>query len=687
MPDIFDQIAGNTDTAAVMPQGDFFDQISGNSPNLSSAPPSAGYGDAAWSLAKEAPANIWGGIKKAPGMALDMITSIPSGVSNLAHLPGDALQVGADAAKLGYSELTGQPFTPTGTQEGSREVYGRIDRTLSGIGGIAATIAGGGTPLGAIIGGAAGATGFNQLNQLTGADAPTDPKQDLKGLEENVGIGALLSAVMKGGQKFTESAPDLANTLDRKSLGTRQSDYGKVSDTRTVETPSGDAQTFLKASLNDLLENGKLGVSRDPAKMTNVVQDNIGSLATKINDSIKSFDESSTTPVKPEFDNALQYILDGKVPADMIQSYVTRLDNIDKAIADNGDGKLSFLQKQKVAFGKSYDPADKVLSGFNRAVYNDLKTTIEKHVPEVSDLNAELAKYIVAEPIINRSLKASENASPLSKLGSLAYSTGGVGIPSVIGTVLGGPVGTAIGVGVGLTGKALASPSGQSLIARVLRGGAKADPVLSVLSDPLVAAAQAEATNVSSNKNSSRSIGDLANSVLSIPEANASENIGPVMQDAKDFNTKVVDVAKELDTDPAHLLQVMKFETGGELASDTKNKAGSGATGLIQFMPDTAKALTGADTKAAAIKILSDMTPTEQLDYVKKYLAPFKGKLNTLDDVYMAVLYPKAVGKNSDYALFEKDTTAYWQNAGLDINDDGIVTKAEASAKVRNFKV
>ena len=157
------------------------------------------------------------------------------------------------------------------------------------------------------------------------------------------------------------------------------------------------------------------------------------------------------------------------------------------------------------------------------------------------------------------------------------------------------------------------------------------------------------------------------------------------MDTVKDFNTKVVDIAKDLDADPAHLLAVMNFETGGTLDSKFKNKAGSGATGLIQFMPATAKELTKADSKAAAIKILEDMTPTEQLDYVKKYLEPFKGKLNTLDDVYMAVLYPKAVGKDSDYALFEKGTKAYWQNRGLDINEDGIVTKAEAASKVRKY--
>ena len=121
------------------------------------------------------------------------------------------------------------------------------------------------------------------------------------------------------------------------------------------------------------------------------------------------------------------------------------------------------------------------------------------------------------------------------------------------------------------------------------------------------------------------------------------------------------------------------------MSSTVKNQAGSGATGLIQFMPATAKGLTGAESKEAAIKILEDMSPVEQLDYVKKYLAPFKGKLNSLEDVYMAVLYPKAVGKDSDYALFKRGTKAYWQNRGLDLDRDGVITKLEAASKVRDY--
>ena len=146
-----------------------------------------------------------------------------------------------------------------------------------------------------------------------------------------------------------------------------------------------------------------------------------------------------------------------------------------------------------------------------------------------------------------------------------------------------------------------------------------------------------------------------------------------------EFKNKVIEVAKRLNMDPKVLIAIMAFETGGSFSPSQKNAAGSGATGLIQFMPSTAKGL-GTTTDA-----LARMTAVQQLDYVEKYFAPYKGKLNTVADAYMAVLWPAAVGKSMDYVLFKKGTTAYNQNKGLDTNKDGVITKAEASYKVRKY--
>lgn len=145
-----------------------------------------------------------------------------------------------------------------------------------------------------------------------------------------------------------------------------------------------------------------------------------------------------------------------------------------------------------------------------------------------------------------------------------------------------------------------------------------------------------------------------------------------------EFKTKVIDIATKLKMDPDHLMAVMAFETGGKFKANTKNMAGSGATGLIQFMPATAKGL------GTSVEELAKMTEIEQLDYVYKYLRPFAGKMKTLEDAYMAVLYPAACGKGPNHVLFRRGTITYKQNAGLDINKNGFITVGEAAAKVRS---
>ena len=146
------------------------------------------------------------------------------------------------------------------------------------------------------------------------------------------------------------------------------------------------------------------------------------------------------------------------------------------------------------------------------------------------------------------------------------------------------------------------------------------------------------------------------------------------------FRQKLLLIAGNLGVQPDYLMACMAFESGGTFSPSVKNAAGSGAVGLIQFMPSTAMAL---GTTSGA---LAAMTAVKQLDFVEKYFQSKKGKLKTLADVYMAILWPIAVGKPPDYVLFDKRDAdhpkRYIQNAGLDFNRDGLVTKAEAAAKV-----
>ena len=142
------------------------------------------------------------------------------------------------------------------------------------------------------------------------------------------------------------------------------------------------------------------------------------------------------------------------------------------------------------------------------------------------------------------------------------------------------------------------------------------------------------------------------------------------------FKDRIIWTANDLGMDPNHIMACIAFESAETFSASIKNAAGSGATGLIQFMPKTAKDL------GTSVTALAKMTPEDQIKYVYRYFLPYKGRLKTLEDVYMAILWPRAIGKPATFPLFTGGV-AYRQNAGLDTNKDGIVTKYEAAKKVR----
>lgn len=136
------------------------------------------------------------------------------------------------------------------------------------------------------------------------------------------------------------------------------------------------------------------------------------------------------------------------------------------------------------------------------------------------------------------------------------------------------------------------------------------------------------------------------------------------------------------ETGADDLMACMAWESNETFSPSIKNMAGSGATGLIQFMPKTAIGL------GTTVHALAAMTAEDQLNYVYKYFEPYKGRLKNLGDIYMAILWPAGVGKPDSHELWNKATrpTTYRQNSGLDINKDGSITRAEAIAKVLQKK-
>lgn len=152
--------------------------------------------------------------------------------------------------------------------------------------------------------------------------------------------------------------------------------------------------------------------------------------------------------------------------------------------------------------------------------------------------------------------------------------------------------------------------------------------------------------------------------------------IDKVKYNQQQFSDKVRDISDRLNTDPNWLMYVMWFESGLDHMAQNPQ---TNATGLIQFMPSTATNLGTSTTD------LMHMSNVDQLNYVYEYLRPYKGKLDSLVDVYLAIFFPAAIGKGSDYILQTSKLSAGLvarQNPIFDLDHNGQITRNEIEAKI-----
>jgi len=144
----------------------------------------------------------------------------------------------------------------------------------------------------------------------------------------------------------------------------------------------------------------------------------------------------------------------------------------------------------------------------------------------------------------------------------------------------------------------------------------------------------------------------------------------------------LVSTAKMLNINPDWLATVISFESAGSFSPSKLNAAGSGAFGLIQFMPWVARNILGTATDAQAAAIGKAMSFTEQLQ--RMVIPYFKGRtMRSLEDVYLQVFYPAAAGKPDDWVVAREGSAVYRQNAGFDKAKKGWITRRDITSTIR----
>lgn len=145
------------------------------------------------------------------------------------------------------------------------------------------------------------------------------------------------------------------------------------------------------------------------------------------------------------------------------------------------------------------------------------------------------------------------------------------------------------------------------------------------------------------------------------------------------FVRKVEETAQRLQVCPDYLMAIMWSES--RLDPRARNPRG-GATGLIQFMPATARYL------GTTCEALREMRVEEQLYFVEKFFSPYAARCKSFCDWYMACFFPAGIGKPDDYVLqasgLPAETVAR-QNPVFDLNRDGRITVGEFREKLKTI--
>lgn len=122
---------------------------------------------------------------------------------------------------------------------------------------------------------------------------------------------------------------------------------------------------------------------------------------------------------------------------------------------------------------------------------------------------------------------------------------------------------------------------------------------------------------------------------------------------------------------------VIQRESGGDPQAVNPR---SGASGLIQFMPQTAEAL------GSSVSAIRAMRALEQLELVERYLARVFAQTRPpteVGDYYLAVFWPAAIGEPDELELGAKGSPVYDQNAPLDADKSGTLTAGDIRQPIR----
>lgn len=143
------------------------------------------------------------------------------------------------------------------------------------------------------------------------------------------------------------------------------------------------------------------------------------------------------------------------------------------------------------------------------------------------------------------------------------------------------------------------------------------------------------------------------------------------MRDDDDFMNAIHDEAEKAGLDATEILPLIAAESGGDPRA--RNRKGSSARGLIQFLDSTAQSYGFKDSAEFA-----SLTRAQQAPVIVQYL---KDKGVTADhdrgDIYVAIAAPDALDRADEHVVYRSGTDEYDKNTTWDLDGDGEITRGE----------
>lgn len=435
--------------------------------------------------------NVGGDIAAIPSGLGKLFSAIPEGVSNLGHLSGDLLRSGIDATKMGYDALTGDTFIPSGLSaddeeivrkklkgellnlgedqrldiiksqllpqaaKGSAEQSDRAIRTLKGVEnislGTAGAIATGGGILLPAVGAGGGLLMADQLNQSLDIDPETTAKEALAGLRRNIVQGTVLGNTTNALGSAASVASDIIQPLTKAEQQVESLGIPSLGELKKLNKnkPTINGETPLDQAITGATDRGVFGVGETTPEAIKIRNDAAQSAVEEElhgnNGILAQADAAQKNVEIPVFTKARAFIAANRQQAKNLSAQLAeRVDNMlngfkaaDGTIYDGWDGTVSGLSKEKTIIGKDGGfKGDTVSKGLDKAIYQDLKTAVEKQAEDavsglgkqVKDLNSDLSEHYTLQPLIDKAiLKAEQAGFKPGKSGIIASALKGAG--------------------------------------------------------------------------------------------------------------------------------------------------------------------------------------------------------------------------------------------------------------------